>query len=47
VKGTYVSPPPDKENIAKMVDVRTAITRVVAVLAVTLLVCAASSLGRG
>jgi hypothetical protein len=41
VKGTYVKPPPDKENIAKMIDVRTAITRVVAVLGVTLLVCAA------
>jgi len=41
VKGTYVKPPPDKENIAKMIDVRTAITRVVAVLGITLLVCAA------
>jgi hypothetical protein len=41
VKGTYVKPPPDKENIAKMIDARTAITRVVAVLGVTLLVCAA------
>lgn len=41
VKGTYVKPPPDKENIAKMIDVRTAITRVVAVLGIALLVCAA------
>jgi len=41
VKGTYVKPPPDKENIAKMIDVQTAITRVVAVLGITLLVCAA------
>ena len=41
VKGTYVKPPPDKENIAKMIDARTAITRAVAVLGVTLLVCAA------
>jgi hypothetical protein len=41
VKGTYVKPPPDKENIAKMIDVGTAMTRVVAVLGVTLLVCAA------
>jgi hypothetical protein len=41
VKGTYVKPPPDKENIAKMIDVRTTITRVVAVLGATLLVCVA------
>ena len=41
VKGTYVKPPSDKENIAKMIDVRTAITRVVAVLGIALLVCAA------
>lgn len=47
VKGTYVKPPPDKENIAKMIDVRTAITRVVAVLGVTLLVCAALKGERG
>lgn len=41
VKGTYVKPPPDKDNIAKMIDVRTAIPRFVAVLGVTLLVCVA------
>lgn len=38
VKGTYVSPPPDKKDIAKIVDVGTAMTRAVAVLGATLLV---------
>ena len=38
VKGTYVIPPPDKENIAKMIDVRTAMTRAVAILGGTLLI---------
>jgi hypothetical protein len=38
VKGTYVVPPPDKENIAKMIDIRTAMTRAVAILGGTLLV---------
>lgn len=38
VKGTYVIPPPYKENIAKIVDVRTAMTRAVAILGATLLV---------
>ena len=38
VKDTYVIPPPDKVNIAKMVDVRTAMTRAVAILGATLLV---------
>ncbi len=38
VKGTYVVPPSDKKDIAKMIDVRTAMTRVIAVLGATLLV---------
>jgi len=38
VKGTYVIPPPDKVNITKMVDVRTAMTRAVAILGATLFV---------
>jgi len=38
VKGTYVNPPPDKKDIAKIVDVATAMTRAVAVLGATLLV---------
>lgn len=38
VKGTYVTPPQDKKNIAKMIDIRTAITRAVAILGGTLLI---------
>jgi hypothetical protein len=38
VKGTYVIAPPDKKDIAKIVDVGTAMTRAVAVLGATLLV---------
>ena len=38
IKGTYVIPPPDKKDIAKIVDVGTAMTRAVAVLGATLLV---------
>ena len=38
VKGTYVIPPPDKKDVAKIVDVGTAMTRAVAVLGATLLV---------
>lgn len=38
VKGTYVIPASDKENIAKMIDVRTAMTRAVAILGATLFV---------
>lgn len=38
VKGTYVIPPPDKENIARMTDLRTSMTRAVAVLGATILV---------
>lgn len=41
VKGTYVTPSLDKKEIAKVVDVRTAITRAIAVLGATLLVSAA------
>jgi hypothetical protein len=41
VKGTYVIPPPDKKDVAKMVDTGTAMTRAVAVLGATLLVCIA------
>jgi hypothetical protein len=38
VKGTYVTPSPDKKDIAKIVDVSTAMTRAVAVLGATLLI---------
>ena len=38
VKETYVTPPSDKKDVAKMVDVSTAMTRAVAVLGATLLV---------
>jgi hypothetical protein len=38
VKGTYVTPSPDKKDIAKIVDVSTAITKAVAVLGATLLI---------
>jgi len=38
VKGTYVTPQPDKKDIAKIVDVSTALTRAFAVLGATLLV---------
>jgi len=38
VKGTYVTPSSDKKDIAKMVDISTAMTRAVAVLGATLLV---------
>jgi hypothetical protein len=38
IKGTYVVPSPDKKEIAKIVDVSTAITRAVAILGATLLV---------
>ena len=38
VKGTYVIPSPDKKDIAKIVDVSTAMTRAVAVLGAILLV---------
>jgi len=41
VKGTYVIPPPDKKEIAKIVDISTAMTRAVAVLGATLLVSVA------
>ena len=41
VKGTYVIPSPDKKEIAKIVDVSTAMTRAVAVLGATLLVSVA------
>jgi hypothetical protein len=38
VKGTYVIPASDKENVAKMIDVRTAMTRAVAILGATVFV---------
>ncbi len=38
IKGTYVIPPPDKKEIAKIVDISTAMTRAVAILGATLLV---------
>jgi len=37
IKGTYVIPPPDKKDIARIVDVNTAMTRAAAVLGATLL----------
>jgi len=41
IKGTYVTPPSDKKDIARIVDVCTAMTRAVAVLGATLLVSTA------
>ncbi len=41
VKGTYITSPSDKKDIAKIVDVRTAMTRAIAVLGATLLVSTA------
>ena len=38
VRGTYVIPSPDKKEVAKIVDISTAMTRAVAVLGATLLV---------
>ena len=38
IKGTYVIPASDKENIAKMIDVGTAMTRAIAILGATLLI---------
>lgn len=38
VKGTYVTPPPDKKDVARIIDVSTAMTRAFAVLGATLLV---------
>lgn len=38
VRGTYVIPPPDKKDVAKIVDISTAMTRAVAVLGATMLV---------
>lgn len=41
VKGTYIIPPSDKKDIARVVDIRTAMIRAVAVLGATLLVSTA------
>ena len=41
VKGTYITPPSDKKDVAKIMDVRTAITRAIAVLGATVLVSTA------
>ena len=38
VRGTYVAPSPEKKDVAKIVDVNTAMTRAVAVLGATMLV---------
>jgi hypothetical protein len=38
VKGTYVTPPSDKKDVARIVDVGTAMTRAIGVLGATLLV---------
>lgn len=37
VKGTYINPPSEKKEIAKIVDLNTAIVRAVAILGATLL----------
>lgn len=47
VKGTYVTPPQDKKDIARIVDVSTAMTRAIAVFGATLLVCIALKDSRG
>ena len=47
VKGTYVIPASDKESIAKMVDVRTAMTRAVAILGATVFIFFALKAKRG
>ncbi len=41
VKGTYITPPSDKKDIAKIVDISTAATRAIGVLGATLLVSSA------
>jgi hypothetical protein len=41
VKGTYITPPSDKKDIAKIADVSTTMTRAIAVLGATLLVSSA------
>ncbi len=38
VRGTYVIPSPDKKDVARIVDINTAMTRAVAVLGATVLV---------
>ena len=38
VKGTYVTPPPDKKDVARIIDVSTAMMRAFAVLGATFLV---------
>jgi len=38
VRGTYMIPSPDKKDVAKVVDIRTAMTRAIAVLGATMLV---------
>ena len=38
VKGTYINPPPEKKDIAKIIDISTAMTRAFAILGATLLV---------
>jgi hypothetical protein len=38
IKSTYIVPSPDKKEIAKIVDLNTAITRAIAILGATLLI---------
>ena len=38
VKGTYITPPPDKKDVARIIDVSTAMMRAFAVLGATFLV---------
>ena len=47
VRGTYVIPSPDKKDVARIVDINTAITRAVAVLGATGLVFIALKSSKG
>ena len=47
VKGTYMIPPPDKKEVARIVDINTAMTRAAAVLGATVLVFVALKSRKG
>jgi hypothetical protein len=47
VRGTYVTPSPDKKDVARIVDINTAMTRAVAVLGATVLVFVALKSRKG
>ena len=47
VKGTYMIPPPDKKEVARIVDINTAVTRAAAVLGATVLVFVALKARKG